>query len=90
MESLALLQAIIGVVIEAAYPKMIILDWLLPYLIQLPRSRVVLHVEIAHPSPIPTLSSEPSPIFLNVEDFVQATHLGFVGFIHLKTMCTRT
>lgn len=90
MGSLALRQAITGAVIEAAYPKMIISDWLLPYLIQLPRSRVVLHVEIAHPSPIPTLSSEPSPIFLNAEDFVQATHLGFGGFIHLKTVCTPT
>lgn len=69
---------------------MIILNWLFPYLIQLLRSRVVLHVEIAHPSPIPTLSSEPLPIFFNVEDFVQATHLGFWWFIHLKTMCIPT
>lgn len=48
------------------------------------------HRHSTPPSPSLTLQSEPSPIFLNVEDFIQVTPLEFGRCRYLKTVCTPT
>lgn len=84
---------LVGIDPEPAYPKMIALGWLLLYSVPPLRGGVV-HMGRAHFFFL-TFSHSCLPfgfitIILNVDNFIQATHLRFFGFRCLKTIWTLT